>query len=172
MILVALLASCSSAPEQLAETGDEGTSYPALEEETAATDEREIVADRDNPTPEDTDLGQSVGGVAVDPVPTGSVVANSSTFRRMSGSWATSLEECGQPVYLISETRVERPGEVCEVSELIAAGDDSVTAALLCTAGDAAPQRELLRLSLLEEGLSVNVVGSVDPQATLQSCPP
>lgn len=108
----------------------------------------------------------------LNPIATGAAVAQSSTFSDIAGRWAATPDDCASGgVYEISASQVERPGRLCNVAELIEAGDDSVTAALLCpTGGESTEERELLRLSLTDETLTMNIVGSEDPPTTLQRC--
>lgn len=120
------------------------------------------------PAPADDSADLTTGTIA-----TGSEVAQSGTFQAMVGRWGETTLGCDQNgAYAISPTTVERPGRICEVSELIDAGEGSVTAALLCSTGEGrTDERELLRLSIQDDALNLNIVGSPNPPTTLQRCP-
>lgn len=168
LVALLVLAACSNAPQQPSDTIDgRSAESPHLGE-----DEEDFeVADTEASSEDDV-----TGSLTVEPgqpIPTGDAVASSATFGDMEGRWAATPADCpASPAIVVSSTEVERPGQICTVAELIAAGASSVTAALLCPAGqEGAPERELLRLALQDDALSMNIVGSEDPPATLQRCP-
>ena len=173
------LAACDGTippPDSVSTTGQ--SNQPAV---TDSQQEQESAANNaDAGAPVDDMSTASVGTAEDDEatsnletIATGAEVARSDTFGRIVGHWAETADGCtNSGGYRISASRVERPGRLCSVAELIDAGPDSVTAALLCpSAQESIEERELLRLSLQDGALNVNIVGSQAAPTALQRCP-
>lgn len=179
-VIIIALAGCSNSPQQPSDSMSENSSDTPLFEtsndsDPARTAESDVDLIEEFPDESTTGSIPETTDTSVTPIATGTAVARSATFNQIEGSWAPTRNDCEQQggTYAISATTVERPGRLCTVAELIGAGQDSVTAALLCPVGDdGTEERELLRLSVEDDALTVNIVGSPNPPETLQRCAP
>lgn len=175
LALTATLAACDGTippPDTAVDETSQAPVEPAPVEPVPTTEEGPAQSNETMTGSVEPDPAEEATDPELNPIATGAAVAQSPTFSDIAGRWAATSGDCASGgVYEISASRVERPGRLCNVAELIEAGDDSVTAALLCpTGGESTEERELLRLSLTDETLTMNIVGSEDPPTTLQRC--
>ena len=168
--LALCLAACSNAPQQPSDVVDDRSDespYNSLPADANGPD----VAGEISP---ERDVLDSPGDRPAATTET-ATMARAPDIAAIAGRWAPTATECAQDdaVLSVSADRLVRPGRVCEISDLIDAGDLSITAAMQCESGrEGVDDRELLRLSRDGDTLTFNIVGSSTPPSTFVRCDP
>lgn len=176
--LTLCLTACSNAPQQPSDVVDDRSDqspYGVSEEEEDRVGDFATPDARPDISAEN-DVSSSTASLP--PVPPSSEAQDASRvpdIAAIAGRWAPTVTECAQDdaVLAVSAEQLVRPGRVCEISDLIDAGENSVTAAMQCDGGrEGVEDRELLRLSRDGDTLTFNIVGSSTPPSTFVRCDP